>query len=169
GFSMAETLELFIAVQLSAGVGAFALGYVADAWGERKTILLTLANWCFVVVAAFLTESKDAFFLISILAGFSLGSCQAVSRSLMARFIPAGGTTQAYSFYGLCGKMSSVLGPLAFGAVSVATGSQRLAILSILVFFLAGGALLWTTPENREERPGPGRRPASGRRPGLLP
>ncbi len=147
GYSMAETLELFIAVQVSAGVGALALGYLADAWGERKTILLTLFNWCVVVIVAYLTDSKSAFFLVSILAGFSLGSCQAASRSLMARYIPPGGTTQTYAFYGLCGKMSSILGPLVFGGVSAATGDQRTAILSVLFFFLIGGGLLWSTPE----------------------
>ncbi len=149
GFSMAETLELFIAVQISAGAGALAMGYLADAWGERKTILLTLANWCVVVIVAYLTGSKSAFFAVSILAGFSLGSCQAASRSLMARYIPPGGTTQTYAFYGLCGKMSSILGPLVFGGVSAATGDQRTAILSVLLFFLIGGALLWSTPEPR--------------------
>ncbi len=147
GFSMAETLELFIAVQVSAGVGALALGYLADAWGERKTVLLTLANWCIVVIVAYLTGSKSTFFAVSILAGFSLGSCQAASRSLMARYIPPGGTTQTYAFYGLCGKMSSIMGPLVFGGVSAATGDQRTAILSVLLFFLIGGALLWSNPE----------------------
>jgi len=147
GFSMAETLNLFITVQVSAGVGALALGYLADAWGERKTILLTLGNWCVVVIVAYMTASKSAFFLVSILAGISLGSCQAASRSLMARYITPGGTTQTYAFYGLCGKMSSILGPLVFGGVSWATGDQRTAILSVLFFFLIGGALLWSTPE----------------------
>ena len=154
GFSMGETLQLFIAVQISAGAGALALGYLADAWGERRTILLTLANWCIVVIAAYFTETKGVFFAVSILAGFSLGSCQAASRSLMARFIPPGGATQTYAFYGLCGKMSSVMGPLVFGAVSWATGSQRVAILSILVFFLAGGGLLWSVREPAEEAEG---------------
>ncbi len=154
GFSMAETLQLFIAVQVSAGVGAFALGYLADAWGERKTSRLTLCNWCLVVIVAYLTHAKSAFFLVSILAGLSLGSCQAASRSLMSRYIPPGGTTQTYAFYGLCGKMSSILGPLVFGGVSAATGSQRTAILSVLIFFLIGGALLWSTPEPEGARRG---------------
>ncbi|MBI3129649.1 MAG: MFS transporter [Candidatus Tectomicrobia bacterium] len=150
GFTMGETLNLFIAVQLSAGAGAFFFGYLTDAWGARKTVLLTLFNWCLVVILAYFAASKDAFFLISLLAGISLGSSQSASRSLLAFYIPPGGTAQTYSFYGVCGKMSSILGPLAFGGVSAATGSQRLAILSVLFFFLAGGALLWTVPEPGE-------------------
>lgn len=147
GFSMEEALTLFIAVQLSAGAGALAFGYLTDAWGARRTVLLTLANWCLVVIAAYLAAAKPAFFLISLLAGVSLGSSQAASRSLLAHYIPPGGTAQTYAFYGACGKMSSILGPLVFGGVSAATGDQRLAILSVLFFFVAGGAVLWTVPE----------------------
>lgn len=158
GFSMEETLALFIAVQLSAGAGALAFGYLTDAWGARKTVLLTLANWCLVVIAAYLAAAKPAFFLISLLAGVSLGSSQAASRSLLASYVPPGGTAQTYAFYGACGKMSSILGPLVFGGVSAATGDQRLAILSVLFFFVAGGAVLWTVPE-----PGkPGKEPVAG-------
>jgi len=150
-FSMVEALQLFIAVQISAGAGSLALGYLADVWGERRTILLTLGNWCLVVIAAYFTEAKEVFFAVSIFAGFSLGSCQAVSRSLLARFIPPGRTTQTYAFYGMCGKMSSVMGPLVFGSVSAVTGNQRTAILSILLFFFAGGGLLWSVHEPTRE------------------
>ena len=148
-FSMGEVLSLFITVQVSAGIGAFALGYLTDAWGPRKTILLTLVNWCVVVIVAYFTETKHIFFGVSLLAGLSLGSSQSASRALMASYIPEKRSAQSFSFYGICGKMSSVLGPLVFGGVSALTGEQRTAILSVLVFFLVGGALLWLTPETR--------------------
>ena len=149
-FSMGEVLSLFIMVQVSAGVGAFTLGYLTDAWGPRKTILLTLANWCVVVIVAYFTETKYVFLGVSLLAGLSLGSSQSASRALMASYIPEKRAAQSFSFYGFCGKMSSVLGPLVFGGVSALTGEQRTAILSVLVFFLVGGALLWLTPETRK-------------------
>ena len=149
-FSMGEVLGLFIMVQVSAGVGAFALGYLVDAWGPRKTILLTLVNWCVVVIVAYFTDTKYVFLGVSLLAGLSLGSSQSASRALMASYIPEEKSAQSFSFYGICGKMSSVLGPLVFGGVSALTGEQRSAILSVLVFFVAGGVLLWLTPEPRK-------------------
>ncbi len=156
-FTMGEVLGLFIMVQVSAGVGAFALGYLVDAWGPRKTILLTLVNWCLVVIVAYFTETKHVFLGVSLLAGLSLGSSQSASRVLMANYIPEEKSAQLFSFYGICGKMSSVLGPLVFGGVSALTGEQRSAILSVLVFFVAGGVLLWLTPEARKpELPGKG-------------
>ena len=149
-FSMGEVLGLFIMVQVSAGVGAFALGYLVDVWGPRKTILLTLVNWCVVVIVAYFTDTKYVFLGVSLLAGLSLGSSQSASRALMASYIPEEKSAQSFSFYGICGKMSSVLGPLVFGGVSALTGEQRSAILSVLVFFVAGGVLLWLTPEPRK-------------------
>ena len=151
-FTMGEVLGLFIMVQVSAGVGAFVLGYLVDAWGPKKTILLTLVNWCVVVIVAYFTDTKYVFLGVSLLAGLSLGSSQSASRALMAGYIPEKKSAQSFSFYGICGKMSSVLGPLVFGGVSALTGEQRTAILSVLVFFVAGGVLLWLTPEPKRLR-----------------
>jgi UMF1 family MFS transporter len=39
-------------------------------------------------------------------------------------------------------KFGGVMGPVVFASVIAATGSSRPAILALLVFFVAGGALL---------------------------
>ncbi len=144
GYSMAEVMVLFIAVQASAGIGAFAFGFVVDRLGAKRTILWLLTLWCLVVLAAFFTFTKAQYFAVAMVAGVGLGSVQSASRSLMAFFIPEGKAGEFYGFYGVCGKLSSILGPVTFGAVSALTGSQRVAVLSVLVFFLAGMAVLWT-------------------------
>ena len=45
--------------------------------------------------------------------------------------------------YTLAGKTSAVLGPLVFGMVSVQFGSQRPAILSVVLFFAVGMCVVW--------------------------
>jgi len=42
-----------------------------------------------------------------------------------------------------------MFGPLVFGSISLWTGSQRLAVLSLLPFFLAGLALMLWIDEKR--------------------
>ena len=143
GFSVADVTVLFIAVQASACVGAFAFGFVADRLGAKKTILYLLALWCGVVLAAFFTRTQAQYFAVAMVAGVGLGSVQSASRSLMALFIPEGKAGEFYGFYGVCGKLSAIFGPITFGAVSAWTGSQRVAVLSVMVFFLAGMAVLW--------------------------
>jgi UMF1 family MFS transporter len=76
-------------------------------------------------------------------AGLGLGSAQATSRAFMASMIPDGREAEFFGFYTFCGRSSSVLGPLIFGYVALATGGdQRLAVMAISVLFLAGLILL---------------------------
>jgi UMF1 family MFS transporter len=100
-------------------------------------------QWAFVVTGAYFVRTRGEFFLLAILAGSGLGAIQAASRAFMSTLVPAGREGEYFGFYNLCGKSAAVLGPLVFGMVSVATGgNQRLAILSVLPFYVAGGAIL---------------------------
>ena len=76
-------------------------------------------------------------------AGFGLGSVQAASRAYMSSLIPEGRESEMFGFYALCGKSSSVIGPLVFGQVALVTGgNQKLAVMSISVLFVVGALLL---------------------------
>ena len=61
----------------------------------------------------------------------------------MALLTPADREAEFFGFYdGFCGKASAVIGTFVFGALSWATGSQRLAVLAVGVFFVLGLSLL---------------------------
>lgn len=142
GFTIREITILFIWAQLTAFLGAWIFGPLVDRIGGTRTIRITLVIWCLVVIGAFLVQTKGAFWVILLVAGFAMGANQAASRGLMGRFIPAGRNAEFFGFFALGGKFSAVLGPVLFGWISVQTGSQRIAILSLLGFFLAGLALM---------------------------
>ncbi len=142
GFSMTQVILFFALVQFAAFPGAWLFGVLTDRWGARPTIEATLALWTLMCVGAFLSRSVAVFYLVGLLAGVAMGSSQAASRALMAALTPADHEAEFYGFYGLSGKFSAVLGPLAFGAISTLTGSQRWAVLSVALFFLTGWALL---------------------------
>ncbi len=76
--------------------------------------------------------------IIASIAGLGLGTVQAASRAFFAQFIPAGKESEYFGVYSLVGKSSAIVGPLVFGYLSFAFGSQRPAILAITVFFIAG-------------------------------
>jgi UMF1 family MFS transporter len=71
-----------------------------------------------------------------------LGGSQALSRSLFSRMIPVGREAEYFSLYEVSERGTSWLGPLFFGLALQFTGSYRVAILSLAVFFIAGFALL---------------------------
>jgi UMF1 family MFS transporter len=143
GFSMSELLVVFLVVQCSALVGALAWAKPTDRLGPKYVVLLMLVQWVAVVVGAYFVTSKIQFFVLAAAAGTGLGAVQASSRALLSRMIPPARAGEFFGFYALSGKTASVLGPLVFGLVSVASGgNQRLSVLSVLAFLLVGGGLL---------------------------
>ena len=142
GFSLREVIQFFAVVQASAISGSYIFGFLTDKIGPRKTIKLTLVLWMIVVVGGFFSYDKATFYLVGLIAGVAMGSSQAASRALMGRLIPEGMEAEFYGFYALIGKFSAILGPLIFGLVSTLTGSQRWAVLSIILFFIVGFVLL---------------------------
>ncbi|HHL38895.1 MAG TPA: MFS transporter [Deltaproteobacteria bacterium] len=143
GFAPSQLIGLFLAVQLSALVGAAALAGPTDRWGPKAVITAILAVWTCVVLFAFFVRSRPLFFAVAVAAGAGLGAVQSASRALMASLIPAGREARMFGFYALCGKSSSVVGPLLFGWISHGLGGdQRTALLSVAAFFVAGLVLL---------------------------
>ena len=89
----------------------------------------------------FSSPGEQAYLLFAMFIGLSAGPIQASSRTLLARICPPGKTTEFFGFFSFSGKISAFDAPLAIGAVTALTDSQRLGISASLVF-LVGGLLL---------------------------
>lgn len=143
GFAMSDLILLFMSVQVSALVGAALWAKPTDRIGPKTVVLVTIVQWIAVVIAIHFVETRTMFYVVAVFAGLGLGAIQSASRTFMATLTPNGREGEFFGFYSLCGKASAVLGPLVFGQVAVMTGGNlRLAVLSILVFFVAGGIVL---------------------------
>lgn len=149
GFNSGELTIMFFLLNIVAAVGAFGFGILADRIGQKRTIFISLTLWIAAVILAYFTNSKPQFYVVATLAGLGLGSCQSVSRSLLALFTPRENAAEFFGFLGIAGKALAFLGPLVFGLISRGTGSQRPAILAIGVFFVVGMILLAFVDEER--------------------
>ncbi len=138
GFTTGELILLFMLLQISSAAGAMFFGFVQDKLGAKLTIQITLVLWILISVATYLCESKTLFWGIALAAGLGIGSLQSASRGLVGLFSPVSKSGEFFGFWGLAGKGAYAVGPAIFGAVSSATGSQRLAILINVAFFVAG-------------------------------
>jgi MFS transporter, UMF1 family len=107
--------------------------------------------WIGVLLAAFFLERGAAgqFYALAAVIGLVQGGTQALSRSLFSQLIPAGKEAEYYGFYEISDRGTSWLGPLAFGLTFQLTGSYRLAIVSLVVFFVAGFVALALLPVRR--------------------
>jgi UMF1 family MFS transporter len=143
GFTTAEVIGLYFVVQLSALAGAWLWARTIDTWGPKVVVMVTLVQWCLVVLAAYFVTTKGQFYVVAIFAGSGLGAIQAASRAFMASLIPKGQEASLFGFYSLCGKTAAVMGPVIFGTASLLTGgNQRVAILAVGLMFVAGLILL---------------------------
>ena len=154
GFSNREVIFLFLVLNIVALPGSLAAGYLADRIGAKRTIILTLVIWMAVVVTGCLAVNKAMFWVMAAGAAVGMGSTQAVGRSFMAQISPPAREAEFFGFYVLSGKFASMFGPLVFGSISRFTGSQRLAVLSLLPFFLAGLILMISINEDRARAAG---------------
>ena len=92
--------------------------------------------------APFSSVGEQVYLAFAVLIGLASGPIQASSRTLLARMCPPDKTTEFFGFFSFSGKITAFAAPLAIGAVTHATGSQRLGIGTSLVFLIAGLLLL---------------------------
>ncbi|MDP2683145.1 MAG: MFS transporter [Deltaproteobacteria bacterium] len=142
GFKPQELIVLYIVVQVTALIGAFIMAKPIDVWGPKTVVITSLIMWSIVVMAAFFVQTKTQFWGIATFAGLGLGTVQAATRAFYMQFIPQEKESEYFGIYSLVGKSSAIIGPLVFGFLSSAFGSQRPAILSIAVFFILGTMIL---------------------------
>lgn len=145
GMPVAEVIIFGLILNVTAGLGAFAFGWVDDKIGAKQTILIGIAGIVIVGIPLLLVESKLAFFVLGSTLGIFFGPVQAASRSLMARIIPPGTESEMFGLYALSGKATAFVGPWMVAVVTAATGSQRWGMATVLPFLLLGGLLLWLT------------------------
>ena len=138
-------------VQFLAFFGALGLGALAQHIGAWKTVLLSLIIWTAIVIVAFYLPSGQAIGFVALAGaiGLVLGGSQALSRSLFSQLIPAGQEGEYFSLYEISDKGTSWLGPLIFGLAYDTTRSYRVAIASLLIFFIIGFLALAAVPIRR--------------------
>jgi MFS transporter, UMF1 family len=149
GFTSGEIMIMFVTLNVVAAAGAISFGRLADRIGQKRTILISLAIWVIAVTLAYLAHSRTTFWIGAALVGVGMGSTQSVTRSLVALFTPQKNASEFYGFLGVAGKAMAFLGPLLFGAITKATGSQRPAIFAIAAFFVVGAILLSFVDEQK--------------------
>jgi UMF1 family MFS transporter len=153
GFTSQQLIIMVMVVNITAAVGALGMGHIQDRFGSRKALTLALGMWIAAIVAILLSDSAANIWLAANLIGLAMGSSQAAGRALIGHFTPLSRTGEFFGLWGLAARLAAIVGPASYGVISFATGgNQRLAILSTLLFFVAGLILLGGVNEARGKR-----------------
>ena len=142
GIADGALLGAILLVQFVGVPFAFLFGMLAARIGAKRAILLALVVYVLVTVIAYSMTTAAHFFVLAILVGTVQGGSQALSRSLFASMVPRHKSAEFFGFFGVFDKFGGILGPALFATAVGSTGSSRAAILSLVVFFLIGGAIL---------------------------
>ena len=144
GFSLEDTVKLFVVLQVAAVVGALVTGPWQDQSGARPVLLSALGLWVLVSVGAWLSRSAESFYAVAALAGLGMGWLQSAGRAAVAEITPAGQQGEVFGLWGFAGKLAGIVGPLAFGALAGTVGLRE-AVLINGVWFGVAGYVFWTT------------------------
>jgi UMF1 family MFS transporter len=149
GMTLSEVIVFGVVLNLAAGLGAVAFGFLDDRLGGKKTILLTLIALAVSTAMAVWAPNRAWFWTAGILIGIFVGPNQSASRSLMARFVPETRQAEFFGFFAFSGKVTSFMGPILLGTITAVFQSQRAGVATVILFFVVGGFLMMTVNERR--------------------
>jgi UMF1 family MFS transporter len=142
GLPSDSLIKALLLVQFIGFPAAIVFGQLGERMGTRNALLLAIGVYVGVTLWAYWLQTEAQFYLMAGAIGCVQGGIQSLSRAYFSRLIPAEKAGQYFGFYNMLGKFAAVLGPLVVGLTAQLTGNPRLAILSLLAFFIAGAVLL---------------------------
>lgn len=140
GLDTGTILGCYLMIQFLAMPATLLTGRLAARWGNKRAIMAALVVFAVITVYAATMRTAVEFWILGLAVALVLGGSQALSRSLYAGLVPPARSAEFFSFFAISSKFASILGPLLFALLIDLTGSNRLAIVSLSVFFVAG---LW--------------------------
>ncbi|MCI0507497.1 MAG: MFS transporter [Gammaproteobacteria bacterium] len=146
GFQQQDLIVALLMTQFIGFPAAIAFGYLGQRIGAKNGIYIGLAVYSLVTVWAFFMDVVWEFYVLAAIIGLVQGGIQSLSRSLYADLIPAAQSAEFFGFYNMMGKSAALLGPLLIAITVMMMQDHRLAMLSLLVFFIGGALFLSRTP-----------------------
>ena len=134
-----------VIIQIVAIVGAIGMSKLSARFGNINVLILTVLLWIGVCIAGYFISTVTHFYIIASLVGLVMGGIQSLSRSTYSKFMPeTKDTASFFSFYDVTEKLAIVIGLFTFGFIE-GISSIRNSILSLVIFFILGFALLLLT------------------------
>jgi UMF1 family MFS transporter len=149
GISTTALMVTLLVIQIVASFGALLFGKLATRIGAKHTLMIGLVLWSCIITYVFFMQTATEFFVLGVIVGFVYGGSQALSRSFYGSMIPEGASAEFFGFYTVFSKFSAIWGPTTFFMVRQWLGSSRLAILSLIFFFVAGLVLMAFVDERK--------------------
>ena len=140
-----ESTALIGALLMTQFVGipfAFAFGWLARRIGAKHSIYLTLAVYTIISIGGYFMTIGLHFWILAFAVGTVQGGSQALSRSLFGAMSPKAKMAEFFGFYEMSSRTAGIVGPLLFAVIGQMTGSSRISIVALVIFFIIGAFVL---------------------------
>lgn len=152
GLTFEEVLIFGITMNITAGMGAVLFAWVDDYLSSKMTVIISLVCLIFLGIPILFLHDKYIFWFFALALCLFVGPVQSASRTLMARLITQREiSTELFGLFSLSGRITAFMGPWLLGYMTMAFGSQRIGMATILVFFVIGMLLLAPVREPRND------------------
>ncbi|HLB51059.1 MAG TPA: MFS transporter [Patescibacteria group bacterium] len=134
---------ILVGILVTSVIGALCSGWITDKIGLKKTLTIVIGSWVVFFPILGTVQNFSLFVWCTIFMGFLFGSIWTVTRAAMTALTPVEKLNYGFSFYTLAERVSTFLGPLAWGLITsllVNLGSTRyrLAAISMAIFVAIG-------------------------------
>ena len=144
-WQVSDTTKTYIllGILITSAIGGTLSGFLADRFGHKRTLMIILVGWVFILPLVGLLTNFLLFVISTTFMGFWFGANWAVSRSVMSYVAPQGKHNLAFAYFGLAERASSFIGPIVWGLVvsnliSIGSDRYRIATLAITGFIVLG-------------------------------
>ena len=142
GLETSSIIQALILVQFVAFPATLLWGYVANKYGDKLVLYITIASYVCIIIYSTTLSSAFEFYLLAAWVGFVQGGIQGSSRGMFGKLIPKEKAGEFFGLYNVMGRAGAILGPLMVGTLLTLYGNVRIALLPIAVLFIIGGLLL---------------------------
>ena len=142
GFTQTMVLVFGIVLNITAGIGAALCGRLDDRYGSVAVIRISLIALILLGTIAILAPNEAVFWGAGALLGIFIGPLQSSSRVYVAHKAPAADRASMFGLMMFSGKATSFVGPLGYGILVTASGTDRVGMAIVIALLLAGLAVM---------------------------
>ncbi|MEK7075345.1 MAG: MFS transporter [Patescibacteria group bacterium] len=136
-------------------IGAPISGWISDKYGWKRTLMWLLIGFAVIFPLLSVLSNFYIFLAVVIIMGLWWGGIWSVTRAIVLDLTPERDLNQAFTFYTLMERFSTLIGPISWGLI-VAFVTQtnslnyKIAIASMTVFILIGLYIARKLPDKKK-------------------
>ncbi len=154
GLGEGDLVNLMSFSTLFAIAGSVISGILGDRFGCLRVLRVVFVLWMGSFAFGSLARDARMYWLIGAFVGITLGSTWSLLRAMLLRLSPEGKVGEVFGLFNLLTYLSSVLGAVSWGLITLLLGrfgsyGYRVALFSLNIFIVIGFVYLLKVP--REE------------------